>query len=70
MTNDERDIKRDILKRDILGKNKRTKEHEGFGQRKRDIFVITLVCVLFTFENNAGPTDLRSYGPTDGHDLL
>ena len=41
MTNDKRDIKRDILKRDILGKNKRTKEHEGFGQRKRDIFVIT-----------------------------
>ena len=25
-----------------------------------------LVCVLFTFENNTGP----SYGPTDGHDLL
>ena len=25
-----------------------------------------LVSVLFTFENNAGPTD----GPTDGHDLI
>ena len=25
-----------------------------------------LVCVLFTFENNTGP----SYGRTDGHDLL
>ena len=24
-----------------------------------------LVCVLFTFENNAGLTDLRTYGPTD-----
>ena len=25
-----------------------------------------LVCVLFTFENNAGPTDLRTDGRTDG----
>ena len=30
------------------------------------IHKMRLVCVLFTFENNAGPTD----GPTDGHDLL
>ena len=33
-----------------------------------------LVCVLFTFENNAGrtygPTDQRTDGRTDGHDLL
>ena len=29
-----------------------------------------LVCVHFTFENNAGPTDRRTDGPTDGHDLL
>ena len=33
-----------------------------------------LVCVLFTFKNNARPTDLRTDrrtdGPTDGHDLL
>ena len=25
-----------------------------------------LVCVLFTFENNTGHTDLRTDGPTDG----
>ena len=24
------------------------------------------VCVLFTFENNTGPTDRRTDGPTDG----
>ena len=35
MTNDKRDIKRDIFRRDIMGKNKRTKEHEGFGHRNR-----------------------------------
>ena len=33
-----------------------------------------LVCVLFTFQNNTGRTyghtDIRTYGPTDGHDLL
>ena len=29
-----------------------------------------LVCVLFTFENNAGPTDLRTDGRTDVYDLL
>ena len=29
-----------------------------------------LVCLLFTFENNTGQTDLRTDGPTDGHDLL
>ena len=25
-----------------------------------------LVCVLFTFENNTGPTDGQTDGPTDG----
>ena len=33
-----------------------------------------LVCVLFTFENNTGPTDGRTDGPTDrrtdGHNLI
>ena len=29
-----------------------------------------LVCVLFTFENNAGRTYGRTDGRTDGHNLL
>ena len=36
------------------------------GYTAQDAPSMRLVCVLFTFANNAGPTDLR----TDGHDLL
>ena len=31
---------------------------------------LRLVCVLFTFENNTGPTDGPTDGRTDGHDLI
>ena len=44
-------------------KNEKTKEKETRPDTRHKM---RLVCVLFTFENNAGPTDLRTDGPTDG----
>ena len=47
--------------------DRKEKEGDNMGHRKRKM---RLVSFPFTFENNAGRTDLRTDGRTDGHDLL
>ena len=47
---------------------------EGIRTRPDTRHKMRLVCVLFVFENNTGPTDGPTDGwtdgPTDGHDLI
>ena len=69
-------IKGEALIRDYTAIN-----HASLSKTRPDTrhkMLLVLVCVLFTFESNMGPTDgptdLRTYGPTDGrtdrYDLL
>ena len=53
-----------IFVKEVLGK--KVGQQEKVPRTRPDTrHKMRLVCVLFTFDNNAGPTDLRTYGRTD-----
>ena len=52
------------------GKEQRRRKTKSEKTRPDTRHKMRLVCVLFAFENNTGPSYGRTDGPTDGHDLI